>query len=156
MAMDEEEKRQLYFALIILVVQLAIGTVFYHNVEHWRYIDSAYFSTTTLATVGFGDLHPVTDSGKIFTIFYVLIGVSIALYAFTIIAQHYFDRNIKRFDTAVDRLKRMEEATKRTRDSMKEDVLLQMKLDHSLAEKESNSDEKNKEVDDKAPVDKRW
>jgi voltage-gated potassium channel Kch len=51
------------------------GTVFYHYVEGWRWIDSVYFCVISLATVGYGDLSPQTDLGKIFTIAYVLVGV---------------------------------------------------------------------------------
>jgi voltage-gated potassium channel len=60
-------------------VLLLIGTVFYHNIEGWGWIDSLYFCVISLATVGYGDLHPTTDIGKIFTIFYLLTGVSILL-----------------------------------------------------------------------------
>ncbi len=56
---------------------LAIGAVFYHNVEGWSWLDALYFSVITLATVGFGDLSPETDVGKLFTIFYVLAGIGI-------------------------------------------------------------------------------
>jgi voltage-gated potassium channel len=58
---------------------LAIGTVFYHNIEGWSWLNSLYFSVTTLTTVGFGDMHPTTDASKVFTIFYLIIGVGILL-----------------------------------------------------------------------------
>jgi len=54
-----------------------IGALFYHHVEKLRFLDAFYLSVITLATVGYGDLAPKTDAGKIFTIFYVLIGIAI-------------------------------------------------------------------------------
>jgi voltage-gated potassium channel len=60
-----------------LMTLLVIGAAFYHNVEGWSWIDSFYFSVIALATVGFGDLAPKTDLGKLFTIFYVLAGIGI-------------------------------------------------------------------------------
>jgi hypothetical protein len=60
-----------------VLTTLAVGTIFYHNVEHWRWLDSVYFCTITLATVGYGDFSPQTDLGKAFTILYVLIGLGI-------------------------------------------------------------------------------
>lgn len=56
---------------------LMLGTTFYHFVEHLRWVDSYYFSVVTLATVGYGDIAPKTDAGKIFTTFYILVGVGI-------------------------------------------------------------------------------
>lgn len=46
-------------------------------VEGWRWIDALYFSVTTLATVGLGDLAPQTDAGKLFTVMYILTGVGL-------------------------------------------------------------------------------
>lgn len=63
-------------ALTTLAV-LGIGTVFYHLVEHFKWVDSYYFSVVTLATVGYGDLTPHTTLGKLFTTFYIFTGVGI-------------------------------------------------------------------------------
>lgn len=56
---------------------LALGTWFYAKVEGWNALDALYFSVITLATVGYGDFHPVTPAGKIFTIFYIFVGLGI-------------------------------------------------------------------------------
>ena len=79
---------------LVLIVVLG-GATFYHNQEKWSWVDSFYFSTTTLTTIGFGDLHPTTDSSKIFTIFYVLVGVSVVLYMFSTIIIGYFEGHKK-------------------------------------------------------------
>lgn len=65
------------YLLVAALVVLAAGTVFYHLVEHFSWLNSYYFSVITLATVGYGDFTPKTDAGKIFTTFYIFIGVGI-------------------------------------------------------------------------------
>ncbi len=65
-------------ALFVLI----FGTIFYHIIEKLSWLDSWYFSVITLTTVGYGDITPKTDMGKLFTTFYVLIGVGIIV-AFT-------------------------------------------------------------------------
>ena len=63
--------------LFLFVGLLVTGTIVYSILEGWSPLDSLYFSVVTLATVGYGDLHPVTDLGKAFTIVYILTGVGV-------------------------------------------------------------------------------
>jgi hypothetical protein len=58
-------------------VVLVAGTLFYMFAEGWSVIDALYFSVITLATIGYGDLTPTNDLAKLFTIFYVLIGIGL-------------------------------------------------------------------------------
>lgn len=66
------------FRALMLVegLLLAAGMSFYHSVEGWSWLDAAYFCVVTMATVGYGDLHPVTPYGRLFTIFYIILGVA--------------------------------------------------------------------------------
>ena len=63
--------------LFLFVGLLVAGTLVYSFLEGWSPLDSLYFSVVTLATVGYGDLHPTTDLGKAFTIVYILTGVGV-------------------------------------------------------------------------------
>ena len=74
--------------LSLIVVVLVSGTVFYHFNENWSWLNSLYFSVTTLTTVSFGDLTPHSAGSKIFTIFYLLIGIGILISFITYIAEH--------------------------------------------------------------------
>jgi Trk-type K+ transport system membrane component len=41
--------------LVLAVVVLGVGVLFYMNVEHWSFINALYFCVVTLGTVGYGD-----------------------------------------------------------------------------------------------------
>lgn len=56
---------------------LLLGTVAYRLFEDWSWVDAFYFSVITLTTVGYGDLSPSTDASKLFTVVYVISGVSL-------------------------------------------------------------------------------
>ncbi len=62
--------------LVVEVVLLGSGTLFYQYIEHWNWIDALYFCVVTLATVGYGDLHPTTQVGRLFTIPFIIVGVA--------------------------------------------------------------------------------
>lgn len=70
-------KKAYRYLLLIAFLTLATGTVVYHLVEKFSWLNSYYFSVITLATVGYGDFVPHTNFGKIFTTFYVFVGVGI-------------------------------------------------------------------------------
>jgi len=63
--------------LLWAAAALLVGMLAYHWLEGWSLFDALYFSVVTLATVGYGDLVPTTPIAKLFTIFYVINGVSI-------------------------------------------------------------------------------
>lgn len=65
--------------LTLVLITLGTGTYFYHLEEGWGWIDSLYFSVTTLTTVGFGDLAPHSAASKLFTIVYLIVGVGVLL-----------------------------------------------------------------------------
>jgi voltage-gated potassium channel len=65
--------------IVSVLVILATGTTFYTLVEGWTVIEALYFTVITLTTIGYGDLHPTTEFSRLFTIFFVLAGVSTLL-----------------------------------------------------------------------------
>jgi hypothetical protein len=72
-------------ALIYAAVLIGLGATFYHLLEGWSWIDSLYFVVITLATIGYGDLHPTLPITKLFTIFYVINGIVMLLTVFDVI-----------------------------------------------------------------------
>ena len=60
-----------------LLLLLMAGMVFYRFEEDWSWLDSLYFSVITLSTVGYGDFSPTTPLSKIFTMAYIIMGISI-------------------------------------------------------------------------------
>ena len=76
------EREHFRGTLILAMFVLMSGTAFYVVIEDWSLVDAFYFSAATAATVGYGDLAPVTNAGKMFSVAYmfVSIGVFVALF----------------------------------------------------------------------------
>jgi hypothetical protein len=81
--------RQYIKLLFLTSTVLGLGTIMYRFLEKWDWIDCIYFSVVTLTTVGYGDIAPATTGGKIFTIFYIIMGLGIILNFIEIIHTHY-------------------------------------------------------------------
>jgi len=79
--------------MIIAAGTLLTGTFYYHLAEGWSFVDAFYFCVTTLSTVGYGDMSPTTDASKLFTAFYIMIGVGIMLGFVNAIATHTKDKS---------------------------------------------------------------
>ncbi|MEL0275122.1 MAG: potassium channel family protein [Flavobacteriaceae bacterium] len=73
----------------VTAIILAIGTITYHYLEGWSWIDALYFSIITLTTIGYGDFSPQTTAGKLFTIVYIIIGIGMILGFINAVFYHY-------------------------------------------------------------------
>ncbi|APZ54394.1 potassium channel family protein [Salipiger abyssi] len=71
-------KRLRILTLVATVLGIiAIGTVYFHLIEGWSWLDSYFFTVVTLSTVGYGNHIPVTVAGKIGTTVFILLGLGI-------------------------------------------------------------------------------
>lgn len=71
----------------LLASALAYGVAGYVVIEGWSFLDALYMSVTTLTTVGYREVHPLSTPGRIFTITLVLFGVLILFAAVGSMAQ---------------------------------------------------------------------
>ena len=78
--------RRLAGALLLLTGVIVIGTIGY-LILGFGAIDALYQTVTTVATVGFREVQPLSTVGKIFTMVLILFGVGAALYAFSVLIE---------------------------------------------------------------------
>ena len=67
--------------MMFLAIIVVVGILGYMFIEKWTVLDSIYMVVITLFTVGFQEVHPLSQAGKIFTIFIIVGGVGSAIYA---------------------------------------------------------------------------
>lgn len=64
----------------VLLVTLTIGTIGYMVFERWTFVNSFYMAVITLTTVGYGEVEPLSEQGRIFSIFLIFGGVTVLAY----------------------------------------------------------------------------
>ena len=63
-------------ALALVFVVLA-GTAGFHFIEGWPWFDGFYMVMTTLTTIGYQEVHPLSHAGRVFNVFVIVTGVSL-------------------------------------------------------------------------------
>lgn len=66
---------------------LLVGTLGFHWIEGWGLLDSFYMTAITVTTVGYGEVNPLTQGGRLFTLFIIFTGVGAVFYILTAITQ---------------------------------------------------------------------
>ena len=92
----KQTRRSSLFPLLIpFVLLILIGTVVYSILEGWTLFDSLYATIITITTVGYGDLSPQSQGGRIFAIFFTLVAIGLAGYAISSAAAILFETQQK-------------------------------------------------------------
>jgi len=86
-----EPQKRLRRGIIILASIIAAGTIGYMLIEGWTPLDSIYMTVITVSTVGFGEVHPLSEAGRIFTIILIIGGVSGALFVFSALIDYVIE-----------------------------------------------------------------
>ena len=86
-------KKKIYTAVFLLFALLTIGIVGFRVVSDYCWIDALYMTVITITTVGFGEVVPLDDESKIFTVFLILISIVIVGYALSVITEYILSKN---------------------------------------------------------------
>ena len=81
------------FALAYGIVGVYLLRAEFNNIKTWT--DAVYFTVVTYSTVGYGDLTPVTDNARIFTLSMILVGLASFVTALTVILAPVIERQMK-------------------------------------------------------------
>lgn len=92
---QSETSVRIGYVVAIVSATMAFGAAVFHAIEGWSWVDSLYFATATLTTVGYGDVAPTHDASKLFAIPFMLVGIGIMLYSFKIMGEHVVEKRLK-------------------------------------------------------------
>ena len=79
--------KRIIIGVVWLVAIFLIGSFGYVILEGWSFFEGFYMTVITLTTVGYGEVRPLTQTGRTFTIMLIFLGVGFMFYVVTAIAQ---------------------------------------------------------------------
>jgi len=79
--------RRVWTAALLLLGVIMLGTLGYAVLEGWQFLDSLYMTVITIGTVGYREVAPLSDPGRVFTIVLIFAGVGSIAYSFGTIVE---------------------------------------------------------------------
>jgi voltage-gated potassium channel len=86
-------RTKIYTAVFLLVLILLVGVFGYMMISDYTAIDALYMTVITVTTVGFGEVVPLDNNSKIFTIFLILTSIVIVGYALSTITEYILSKD---------------------------------------------------------------
>lgn len=86
---------RLYLALLLIVVSVMVGVIGFTTIEEFSLNDAFYMTVITISTVGFNEVHTLSESGRLFTSFYIIFNIGIFAFAVSVITTYLFEGEVK-------------------------------------------------------------
>ena len=89
--------RNVKFLAGALLLVIALGTAGFHFIEGWPWFDGFYMVITTLTTIGYQEVHPLSHTGRVFNVLIILSGVSLLFLAIGSLTQALLEFELQSF-----------------------------------------------------------
>src|SRR5580765_7937452 len=76
---DVKALPNLKYVVLALLLLILTGMTGFHFIEHWTWFDGFYMVLTTITTIGYGETHPLSPTGRVFNTFIRGGGVGLSL-----------------------------------------------------------------------------
>lgn len=76
---------------------MLVGTAGFHFIEGWPWFDGFYMVVTTLTTIGYQEIHPLSHAGRVFNVFIILSGVSLVFLGIGVLTQALLEFELRSF-----------------------------------------------------------
>jgi voltage-gated potassium channel len=86
--------RRFIYPLAAILATVLFGMIGYRALEGWSWFDGLYMTVITLATIGYGETHPLTPGGRAFTIILIVVGVTVFGFLISILTKAVVETEI--------------------------------------------------------------
>ncbi len=136
---ETDTKRIILSLLWFIFIAIILWSVFFHISEWWSYFDSLYFTVITFSTIWYGDVVPLTHTGKIIAMFYAILWVPLFVGITSVVMELRFKKFV--FHHFEHHSKSLKKTEKKLEQELKEEELRNIKQEREIKklEKEMKS-----------------
>ncbi|MBD2767931.1 potassium channel protein [Hymenobacter sp. BT664] len=87
---------RLILACALTLLSLVVGMAGFMTIEHYKATDAFYMTVITVSTVGFGELHPLSETGRLFVAFFILYNLVVVAYLVSVLSTFIFDGELRK------------------------------------------------------------
>lgn len=91
----DKSLQKLILALFLLILSLLVGTFGFYLIEEFNMLNAFYMAVITLSTVGFTEVRVLSENGRLFTAFYIIMNLGIFAYAVSVMTSFIFEGNLR-------------------------------------------------------------
>lgn len=95
--MTYSSKREIIIAALLVFFIITIGVVGYMLIDDYNFVSALYMTVITVSTVGFGEVEPLSDGGKLFTSGLILSSLVVLGYFVSVLTQNLFHSQLSFF-----------------------------------------------------------
>ena len=88
---------KVFTPLFLIGLIVLIGIIGFISIEHFTFVEAFYMTIITVATVGFQEVHPLSQNGRLFTAFLIITSFGTFAYAITSISQYVLDGEFRNY-----------------------------------------------------------
>lgn len=83
--------KKVYISILVFLLILFSGIIGYMLIEHYTFLEALYMTVVTLSTVGYAEVKPLDNPGRIFTIALILVNIGTFTYFITLLSSYFLD-----------------------------------------------------------------
>src|SRR4051794_21741534 len=83
--------------MILILMIISVGTSGFMFIEGFTFIEALYMTVITVSTVGYTEVHPLSNAGRLFNILLISASLTTTAYAITMMTRYVVDGEINRY-----------------------------------------------------------
>jgi voltage-gated potassium channel len=88
--------RKIYISAVLSGIAISAGVLGFSVLEHYSLLDALYMTVITISTVGYKEVHPLSDTGKVFAMILIVTNLGLFTYIISTFTSFFLDGEFRK------------------------------------------------------------